>query len=106
MKRQEFGSTATLVAGAALGAAAAIALRPRHADAANRGSAGFNGTPSRHFYAGRSLSHAITIGDLRAMAHRRLPRFALEYLEGGAEQEATLKRNAAALARWHFRHRS
>jgi (S)-mandelate dehydrogenase len=40
------------------------------------------------------------------MAHRRLPRFALEYLEGGAEEEATLARNAAALEECHFRHRS
>ena len=49
---------------------------------------------------------ALTIADLRAMAHRRLPRFALEYLEGGAEDEATLARNLAALAEWRFRHRS
>lgn len=40
------------------------------------------------------------------MAHRRLPRFALEYLEGGAEDEASLARNAAALADWRFVHRS
>ena len=40
------------------------------------------------------------------MAHRRLPSFAAEYLEGGAEDEATLARNNAALAEWHFVHRS
>ena len=36
------------------------------------------------------------------MAHRRLPRFALEYLEGGAEEEATLARNRAAFEALHF----
>jgi hypothetical protein len=46
-------------------------------------------TPQRRLYAGRDLARAGTIEDLRAMAHRRLPRFALEYLEGGAEDEAT-----------------
>lgn len=40
------------------------------------------------------------------MAHRRLPRFALEYLEAGGEDEATLARNIAAFAEWHFLHRS
>ena len=40
------------------------------------------------------------------MAHRRLPRFVLEYLEGGAEGEACLARNLAALAEWRFTHRS
>lgn len=36
------------------------------------------------------------------MTHRRLPGFALEYLEGGAEEEATLARNRSALAAWRF----
>lgn len=61
-----------------------------------------HGTPERRLYAGRDLSRALTIADLRARAHRRLPRFALEYLEGGAEGEATLERNLAALAGWRF----
>jgi len=59
-------------------------------------------TPQRRLYAGRDLARAGTIEDLRAMAHRRLPRFALEYLEGGAEDEATLARNIAAWAEWRF----
>ena len=57
-----------------------------------------HGTPERRLYGGRDLSRALTIADLRARAHRRLPRFALEYLEGGAEAEATLERNLEALA--------
>ena len=36
------------------------------------------------------------------MAHRRLPAFAVEYLEGGAEEEATLVRNLAALASYRL----
>lgn len=61
-----------------------------------------HGTPERRLYAGADLSRALTIADLRARAHRRLPRFALEYLEGGAEEEATLARNLEALAIWRF----
>ena len=60
------------------------------------------GTPVRRLYRGRDLSRAVTIADLRAMAHRALPAFALDYLEGGAEEEATLARNRAALASWRF----
>jgi (S)-mandelate dehydrogenase len=63
-------------------------------------------SPRRRFYAGRNLQRAVTVEDLRAMAHRRLPRFVLEYLEGGSEDEATLARNAAALAQWRLLHRS
>ncbi|HEY3909489.1 MAG TPA: alpha-hydroxy acid oxidase [Stellaceae bacterium] len=63
-------------------------------------------SPQRRFYTGGNLDRAVTIEDLRAMAHRRLPRFALEYLEAGGEDEAALARNIAALAEWRFLHRS
>ena len=43
-----------------------------------------DGTPARRYYTGHDLRRAVAIEDLRAMAHRRLPRFALEYLEGGS----------------------
>jgi (S)-mandelate dehydrogenase len=66
----------------------------------------FGATPRREFYIGRDLARAASVEDLRAMAHRRLPRFALEYLEGGSEDEATLARNLEALAEWRFAHRS
>jgi (S)-mandelate dehydrogenase len=59
-------------------------------------------TPQRHFYTGRRLERAVEIGDLRAMAHKRLPRFALEYLEAGAEDEATMARERTAYAEWRF----
>ena len=48
---------------------------------------------SRKHYAGGDLRRAVTIEDLRRIAHRRLPRSSCEYLEGGAEDELTLKRN-------------
>src|SRR5512144_1244419 len=59
-------------------------------------------TPRRRLYCGSDLSRAIAIEDLRAMTHRVLPRFALEYLEGGAEEEATLARNRQAFAEYRF----
>lgn len=60
------------------------------------------GTPKRAYYTGPSLDQAAAIADLRAMTHHRLPRFALEYLEGGAEDEATLARERDAYADWRF----
>jgi FMN-dependent dehydrogenase len=63
-------------------------------------------SPQRRFYSGTNLDHAATVEDLRAMAHRRLPDFVLEYLEAGGEDEAALARNIAALAEWRFLHRS
>lgn len=70
----------------------------------NRNTRGpqLEGTPRRRYYAGRDLSRAVAVEDLRAMAHRRLPRFVLEYLEGGAEDEATLLRERTAYADWRF----
>jgi (S)-mandelate dehydrogenase len=65
-----------------------------------------SGRPRRRFYVGHDPARAASIEDLRAMAQRRLAGFALEYLEGGSEDEATLARNQAALARWHFQRRS
>jgi isopentenyl diphosphate isomerase/L-lactate dehydrogenase-like FMN-dependent dehydrogenase len=34
--------------------------------------------------------------DLRAAAHRRMPRFAFDYFDGAAEGEAAMARNRAA----------
>jgi (S)-mandelate dehydrogenase len=47
----------------------------------------------RRRYAGRDFRRAITIEDLRHVARRRLPNFSFEYVEGGAEDEITLRRN-------------
>jgi (S)-mandelate dehydrogenase len=69
----------------------------RHSAAAQ-----FDGSPARRYYDGRDPARAVAIDDLRAMTHRRLPRFVLEYLEGGAEDEATLARERAAYSDWRF----
>jgi (S)-mandelate dehydrogenase len=48
------------------------------------------------------LARALNIADLRALAARRVPHFAFEYVEGGAEDEATLGANRADFARWRL----
>lgn len=40
---------------------------------------------------------AASIGDYRALARRRLPRFLFEYIDGGAYDEVTLRRNVTDL---------
>lgn len=46
---------------------------------------------------------AINIEDLRTIARRRLPHFAFAYIDGGAEDELTLRGNRDAFARLRFR---
>jgi (S)-mandelate dehydrogenase len=48
------------------------------------------GTPERDFYTGSDLSRVQAVADLRARTHKLMPGFVLEYLEAGAEEEATL----------------
>jgi (S)-mandelate dehydrogenase len=50
-----------------------------------------------------NLDNAISIDDLRALARRRLPRFMFDYVDGGAEDELTLRSNRASFARVRFR---
>ncbi|CDN56140.1 L-lactate dehydrogenase (cytochrome) [Neorhizobium galegae bv. officinalis bv. officinalis str. HAMBI 1141] len=57
----------------------------------------------RRYYSGRDVGRAVTIADLQAMARRRLPAFVTEYLEGGAEDEWTLRRNREAFSEIEFR---
>ncbi|MBA2636118.1 MAG: alpha-hydroxy-acid oxidizing protein, partial [Sphingomonas sp.] len=40
---------------------------------------------------------AASVGDYRALAKRRLPRFLFEYLDGGSYGEVTLRRNVEDL---------
>jgi len=54
----------------------------------------------------RKIEGAINIDALRAIAKRRLPRFAFDYVDGGAEDEATLSGNRAAFERMRFRPRT
>lgn len=46
----------------------------------------------------RRAAAAISIAELRALARRRLPRFAFDYIDGGAEDEIALADNTAAFA--------
>ncbi len=50
----------------------------------------------RKLYNGADFRRALSIEDLRAIAHRRMPNFALEYVEGGSESEASVRWNRAA----------
>ena len=57
---------------------------------------------SRKFYSGRDFRRAISIPELRAIARRRVPHFAFEYVECGAEDELTLRWNRAAFEAIRF----
>jgi len=61
-----------------------------------------SGSPPRRYYTGRNLSRAKAIADLRARAHKLMPSFVLEYLEGGAGEEATLYREREAFGEWRY----
>ena len=56
----------------------------------------------RRYYPGRDFRRALTIEELRRIAARRVPNFAFEYVEGGAEDELALARNRLAFDQWHF----
>src|SRR2546429_8328578 len=53
----------------------------------------------RRPFGSNRLSRALNIADLREIARRRVPGFAFEYVEGGAEDEVTLRGNRDALER-------
>jgi isopentenyl diphosphate isomerase/L-lactate dehydrogenase-like FMN-dependent dehydrogenase len=48
----------------------------------------------------------VNIADLRRLAHRRLPRAVFDYLDGGSEDEVTLRENTRAFEEMHFRPRN
>ena len=50
----------------------------------------------------RSLRDCYSIGDLRLLARRRLPRAVFDFYDGGAEDERTLAENRSAFDRWRF----
>lgn len=56
-------------------------------------------TTSTQRYRGRDLSRALTIDDLRCMAQRALPRFLFEYIDGGAEDGISQRRNREVFER-------
>lgn len=47
----------------------------------------------RRPFDGSDLTRALNIADLRAVARRRVPHFVFEYVEGGAEDETSLRCN-------------
>ncbi|MEJ1966202.1 MAG: alpha-hydroxy acid oxidase [Gammaproteobacteria bacterium] len=49
-----------------------------------------------------SLSRALNIGHLRDMASRSLPHFIFEYVEGGSEDEVSVRFNRAAFESYRF----
>ncbi|HLY53136.1 MAG TPA: alpha-hydroxy acid oxidase [Steroidobacteraceae bacterium] len=53
----------------------------------------------RRPFSGGPLSRALNIADLREQARRRVPGFAFEYVEGGAEDESSLRRNRTSFER-------
>lgn len=65
-------------------------------------AATLDGTPDREFYTGTDMARVKSVFDLRARAHHLMPRFVLEYLEGGAEDEASLSRERECYAEWRF----
>ena len=51
----------------------------------------------------RRLSRAASVGDLRRLARRLLPGGVFDYIDRGAEDEITLRRNSEAFERLEFR---
>ena len=56
----------------------------------------------RRPFAGSDLTRALNVADLREIARRSIPGIIFEYVEGGAEDEATLRRNRTALEELRF----
>src|ERR1700758_3541217 len=56
----------------------------------------------RRAFSSRAIARALNIADLRDIARRRVPGFVFEYVEGGAEDETTLRGNRAAFERLRF----
>lgn len=56
----------------------------------------------RRPFRGSDYARAMNIADLREIARRKVPNFVFEYIEGGAEDEATLRHNRAALEALRF----
>jgi L-lactate dehydrogenase (cytochrome) len=53
----------------------------------------------------RRLQRAASIDDLRQMARRRLPRGVFDYIDGGADDELSVRRNVEAFRQIEFRPR-
>ena len=58
--------------------------------------------PKRKLYSGKNYRRACSVEELREVAYRRTPYFAMEYVEGGAEDEISLARNREILRSIRF----
>jgi isopentenyl diphosphate isomerase/L-lactate dehydrogenase-like FMN-dependent dehydrogenase len=56
-------------------------------------------------YRWRSVERLISVEDYRLAAAKRLPRLVWEYVEGGADDRVTARRNEEAFLRWSLRAR-
>lgn len=54
------------------------------------------------FYFGCHVRRALSIAELRSMARKRVPHFAFEYVECGAENEVTLRWNHSVFETLRF----
>ncbi|SJN08079.1 L-lactate dehydrogenase [Leucobacter sp. 7(1)] len=54
----------------------------------------------------RRLAAAHTIAEFRSIARRRLPRSVFDYVDGGANEEHSLRGNASAIRAWQFHPRA
>lgn len=59
-------------------------------------------SPASLFRRGRRLDRAANIADLRLIARDRLPRGIFDYIDGGAEDEVTMRRNSAHFDDYEF----
>lgn len=53
----------------------------------------------------RRLQRCVSVADMRRIAKRRLPRGVFDYIDGGAEDERTLRNNVDGFARYEFQPR-
>lgn len=58
--------------------------------------------PRRPFGSADRLAALHSVADVRAEARRRLPRVVFDFVDGGAEDESTVRGNEAAFADWWF----
>jgi (S)-mandelate dehydrogenase len=56
----------------------------------------------RRPFTSRNIEHALNISHLREIARVRVPHFVFEYVEGGAEEEASLRCNRSAMENYRF----
>ena len=60
----------------------------------------------RRYYRGCDMQRILSVAEMASLARHRLPGFAWEYLQGGAEDEMTLQRNRAIFNRYELQGRT